>query len=217
MKLVTELAPENAGGFLNLGILYYSTRRYPEAESALRKSIGLQPLATAYTDLGTIQFFQHRYSESVISFEQAVHLGPNDAYNWGNLADSLRQIPLRRKEAEEDYRRAIQLASQQLALNPNNPDLRGSLALYLAKAGNKKESLTEISSALNLGSRNVNIQFNAAQVYEISGDHALAIRHLEDALAHGYPADEVRQLPEFAGLRENPVVKKLLSHYEPQN
>jgi len=153
----------------------------------------------------------------VISFEQAVRLGPNDSYNWGNLADSLRQIPSRQKEAEEAYRKAIQLANEQLAINPNNPDQRGSLALYLAKAGDKKASLTEISRALNLGPQNVNIVFNAAQVYEIAGDHALAIRRLEDALSRGYPADEARRIPEFAGLRENPIVKKLLSRYDPQN
>jgi serine/threonine-protein kinase len=211
MKMETELVPENAGGFLNLGILYYSTRRYPEAESALRKSIALQPMATAYTDLGTIQFFQQRYTDSVTSFEKAVELGPNDPYNWGNLADSYGQIPSRRLDSKRANLKAIQLARQQLAINPNDAHLRGTFALELAKAGDKAASLAEISQALKLASQNIDISFNAAQVYEIAGDHPVALRYLKDALNRGYPVDEARNVPELAGLRTNPEVIRLLS------
>jgi serine/threonine-protein kinase len=216
LKLVTELAPQNATGFLNLGILYFLTGRHSEAESALRTSISLQPMATAYTDLGTIQFFERRFSESVESFEKAVHLSQNNSDYWGNLADAYRQIPSRRQDSDIAYHKAIELASQQLDINPNDAVLRGSLALYLAKTGATRKSVTEISKALSFGSKNFNVPMYAAQVYQISGDHALALRHLKDALTEGYPVDQVRLLPEFSGAAATPQVQQLLSEYDPQ-
>jgi eukaryotic-like serine/threonine-protein kinase len=211
LKLVTELVPENAGGFLNLGILYYSTGRYDEATLALKKSIAIGPLPEAYTNLGTVQFFQRHYTDSVVAFEKAVEMGPNNPYYWGNLADSYRQISSRQQDAAGAYRKAIQLANHLLAINPNDGNLRSSLALYLAKSGDKQNSLNEISRALKLASKNVNIAFNAAQVYEIAGDRAAAIHYLKDALDRGYPVDEARNLPEFSGLRSDPSVVQLLS------
>jgi serine/threonine-protein kinase len=208
LKLVTQLVPENATGFLNLGILYYSTRRYSEAESALRKSIALEPLATAYTDLGTIQFFQRQYTDSVISFEKAVQMGPNDPTNWGNLADSYRQVPARAKEAGTTYEKATELARQQLAINPNDANLRSRLALYLARLGRRAESLDEIKKALDSAANNVNIPFNAAQVYEIAGNDTAAVHYLEEALGRGYPVDEALSLSEFERLRNNPAISR---------
>ncbi len=215
LKLVTELVPGNEGGFLNLGILYYSTRHYSEAISALKKSIALRPLPEAFTDLGTVQFFQQQYGDAVSSFEKAVQLGPNDPYNWGNLADSYRQIPARQQEAKGAYRKAIQLANHLLDINPNDANLHSSVAVYLAKSGDKPASLAEISRALRLPSQNVNIAFNAAQVYEIAGNRALAIRYLKDALERGYSVDEARHLPDFSNLRTNTDVVRLLARYGP--
>ena len=215
LKLVTELVPENGSGFLNLGILYYSTRRYSEAITALQKSIELRPLAEAYTNLGTVQFFQQRYADSVASFEKAAQLGPNDPYVWGNLADAYRQIPGRQRQADEAYGKAIQFANHLLAINPNDANLRSNLALYLAKTANLGNALAEIAKALGLGSKNVNVVFNAAQVYELAGDRAQAIRYLKDALERGYSVDEARHLPEFSRLRADPGVIDLLSRHDP--
>lgn len=202
MKLVMELAPENAGGPLNLGILYYATRRYKEAEAALKKSISLQPIAVAYTDLGTIQYFQGRYAESVDAFEKAVQLGPKDPNNWGNLADVYRQLPARIQEAEPAYSKAVQLAGQQLGINPTDANVRSKMALYLARLGKRQESLSEIAVALQAKASNVNIPFNAAQVYELAGDHGAALRYLKEAVSRGYPADEALNLPEFKNYQD---------------
>lgn len=202
MKLVTELAPENAGGPLNLGILYYATRRYKEAEAALKKSISLQPIAVAYTDLGTVQYFQGRFAESVGAFEKAVQLGSKDPNNWGNLADAFRQLPARVPESAMAYSKAVQLARQQLGINPTDANVRSKMALYLARLGKRQESLDEIGVALQSKASNVNIPFNAAQVYELAGDHAEALRFLKEAVARGYPVDEALNLPEFKNFRD---------------
>jgi Flp pilus assembly protein TadD len=98
-----------------------------------------------------------------------------------------------------------------LAINPNDGNLRSSLAVYLAKTGDRIESRREISRALDLAPQNVNVIFKSAQVYEISGDRSSARRYLSEALAKGYSIDEARYLPEFSGLRNEPDIKQLIA------
>jgi tetratricopeptide (TPR) repeat protein len=55
-------------------------RRYPEAESALRAALRLQPdFGEAHANLGNVLFLMGRLPEAIAEYETALRSSPNDA------------------------------------------------------------------------------------------------------------------------------------------
>ena len=207
---VVDLTPDNTRGYSNLGALYHLMGRYQEATRMLERSVTLEPNSDGYTNLGTLYFFLGRYADAVPVMEKAAQLAPSEFLPWGNLADAYRWAPGMTGKAAPAYRKAIELAETQLAVNPNDFQIRASIAVYQAKLGNRDPALKEISRALKQASGNVNVLFKSAIVFELCGDRALALRQLDAAMKGGYSVQEVEGEPEFARLRMDPLYSRLL-------
>ena len=126
-------APDNVRILKNLGAAYHMLDRYDEAAGVLQRALEIEPSAKVYANLGTARFFQGRYSDAVEAFEKALHSGgAGDYLYWGNLADGYRWAPGQRSKSIEAYGHAIELAREKMKAAPNDADLHGSLAVYLA-------------------------------------------------------------------------------------
>jgi len=82
-------------------------------------------------------------------FEKAVELSPKDEQLAGNLADAYRAGG-RKDQATATYDKAIQLAFQQLQVNPKLASVTGDLALYYAKKGDVTNALQYARQARSL-------------------------------------------------------------------
>ncbi len=204
-----ELAPENSSGYQNLGAVYHLLGRADDAAAMMKKSLSIKPSALGYANLGTLYFFQGNYSDAVPLMEKATEMEPGNYVYMGNLGDAYRWAPGYQDRAPEAYRQAIQLAEQELTLNPQNADLRSSLAGYYAKLPDHAEALAEIARARRLAPMNPQVLFKAALVYEIAGRREQALGALDLALQSGYSMDEARQEPELAALRKDPRYQRL--------
>jgi serine/threonine protein kinase/tetratricopeptide (TPR) repeat protein len=211
LTMVTQLAPENAFGFRNLGGLYHLMGRADDAVRALQRSIELQPNAEGYSNLGTVLFFQKRYAEANTYYQKAVELSPRNPRLYGNMGDALWQIPGRRDQAREAFVKAAALAVENLNINPNNPGLRASYSVYLAKLGRTADAIKELSSAFKGAPDNVDILLTSARVHELAGDRSRALDALREALRRGYAPSEVNNEPDLTGLRSDPRFLKLVS------
>lgn len=187
---------------------------YAGAAAAFQQSIGIQPSASAYTNLGTALFFQGRYRESVEAFEHAVDMEPSRPIMWGNVADAYRWVPGNAARSREAFRRAIQLLSTSLANNPDDVRNRSRLALYLAKSGDITQALAELGKVPTHNVTEVNTLFRGAVTYEIAGDRTAALTLLERALDHGYSPTEVRMDPELTSLRNDARYHRLAARFE---
>ncbi len=210
-RRVIELAPDDARAHSTLGAIYATTGRYEEAERALRQSLAIETTAEAYSNLGTLYFFQRRYADAVPAMEKAIELGKSNYLIWGNLAEAYLQIPTLAGKAPQAYRRAIELAEQQLAVNFRDAQLRARLATYWAKLGEKKKALAEIDQARRLAPVSANVLFRSALVYELTGKRGSALDALEAAVQNGYSIEEVRNAVDLAGLRKHPRYQRLMS------
>src|SRR5262249_19729271 len=105
--------------------------------------------------------------------------------------------------------RAISLISDQIKINPKDPQLRASRAQYYAKANQPKEALEEADQVEKLGPKDVYSLYRCVKVYEILGDRAKALATLKTALDNGYPLDNVEQDPELSNLRKDPEYQKM--------
>ncbi|OGR58754.1 MAG: hypothetical protein A2X36_07760 [Elusimicrobia bacterium GWA2_69_24] len=77
--LATQVQPEAADSWFNLGVTLDKRRRYGEAESAYLRGVALNPSSfQAYYNLGALYWGQGRWSESMDWFEKAHSLQPEE-------------------------------------------------------------------------------------------------------------------------------------------
>jgi serine/threonine-protein kinase len=209
---VIDLTPDNFNGYLNLGGLYIATGRYQDAERLLKKAVELNPTYQTYSNLGTVYYQLGRYAEAVTMYEKAAQ-SSSDYILIGNLADSYRWAPGFAGKAPATYARAIEMAEQQLAINPKNATALSSVAAYRAKLGEPEKGLADIRRAIQLAPQDTTVAAQALLVYEIAGLRSRALETLEELLKRGYSITQVETEPELKMLREDPAYATLASRY----
>jgi tetratricopeptide (TPR) repeat protein/tRNA A-37 threonylcarbamoyl transferase component Bud32 len=209
----TELMVENVLDYNNLIAVYFQLGQDNSALAMFEKSIAIKPNADAYSNMGTIYFFQRRYADAMAIYKEAIDLVEDEENNyimWANLADSYRYTPGYSEKAPEAYKHAIQLAEKELAANPRDAYIRSNLAVYYAKSGESKNSLAEISKARKLEPNDVQILFDSILVFEIVNQRDQAIDALQEYIERGGSMETVRNYPDLSGLRADPRYQELV-------
>jgi serine/threonine-protein kinase len=211
---VIELTPDNPLAYRNLGGVHLELGELEEASRNLQQSLKIKPTARAYSNLGTVYYYQERYADAVHVYEKAVALAPNDARLWGNLADAYRWSPGLSQKATDTYRRAIQLAERELKLNPRDLPLRAYIALCRSASGEHDQAKKEAAEVVQLAPRDGTVLFRAAIVFEQAGDRKRALNLLGRALAAGFSLQQVRRAVPLADLRKQPEYMRLESRHQ---
>jgi eukaryotic-like serine/threonine-protein kinase len=209
---IIELEPENSFGYLNTGMVYFQQGKYDQCIRFFQKALQIQPHYMTYSNLGTAFFFLKRYAESVPMFEKAVEMNPNDSMMMGNLADAYRWSG-QPDRANATYERAIALGFKQLQVNPRDAGVLEQLGLYYAKKGDAIQALDFMRRARALSLADVNVIYNQAVVFAISGRTAEALKALREALQKGYSLEEIKSDPELGTLQSLPEFKKLVAEF----
>jgi serine/threonine-protein kinase len=205
-----ELAPDNVLVLRNLAAVYHQLNRTDEGIAKLQRSLEIQPNATSYANLGTMRFFQGRYTDAAAAFEKAVELNPTYFLYWGNLGDAYRWIPGSDQKARDAYERASALTVERLKTQGEDVELHGSLAIYLVKSGDRVGALERVV-ALEKMKRTPGSYFKSMMVYELAGQRDKALRDLESALRAGYALKEIDNEPELVTLRADPKYHRVLA------
>jgi serine/threonine-protein kinase len=209
------LAPDNVGLLRNLGAVYYMLDRSDEAASMMQRALEIRPDPATYNNLGTIRFFQGRYSDAVPVFEKAVELSAGNHAYWGNLGDAYRWAPGRRPDAEAAYRRAIELIVPLLAKSPNDVNLQSRHALYLIKKGDRDGATKLVAGLVDQPKLQPQILYRLTVILELAGERERALSLLRRTLTAGYPAKEVAAEPELTELRADARYQQLLNEMSP--
>jgi len=212
-----QLTPDNFLAFRNLGAVFYMRGNLTGAAAQFQKALQIQPDATVYTNLGTVQFAQGLYSQSVSAFERAIETGggSNNYFLWGNLGDAYRWTPDGKAKARDAYLRAIQLLRKKLDTAPHDPTLRTRLALYLAKRGDCSDALAEIAALSDLPDGEAAAWYRLAVADEVCDRRDAALAALESALRAGYSVTEIEADPELLKLRQDVRYHRLVMRLEP--
>lgn len=202
-KRALELAPESYSDYLNLGATYTQTGEYEQATEALKKSVGLHPSFLGYGNLGAVCFFMHRYEESASNLQEALKIDPKDWQNWGNLGDTLFQIPSRRAEALNAYRKAIELGAARLEVNPRDAAVLAYSADYYAMLDLERPAKELLGRALKIAPGDPDVLFRAAICYNHFGEVEKTLDYLEKSVAAGYSVSMIQATPDFDHLRND--------------
>jgi serine/threonine-protein kinase len=206
-----EFAPDNVRVLNSLASAYHQLGRDEDAIATLQRAIELRPTGTMYTNLGTLLFFRGQYDRALVAMEKAVELDPGDGPKWGNLADTLRWVPGRRRDSVEAYRTAIRLVEEKLAKAPEDPEWLGFLALYRVKSGERegaREVVERLAARKGLAPE---ARYAVGVTAELLGQRGMAVEWIGSAVEKGYSLEEVRNDPELAGLRADVNFRRMES------
>jgi serine/threonine-protein kinase len=206
---VIALTPDNTRGYSSLGGIYVYLNRREEARQMFARSLEIKPNYFAYANLGTLYFQEERYDEAARMYEQALELEDHrDHRIWGNLAASYDCLGEHEK-AQENCRRAAEIAEEQRQVNPLAPGLLCILAGYYQMLGEGPRAETLVEQALNLAPDDVEVLFLAARTYETLGRREKALQWIGKALDQGYPLDKIERARALEELRADPRFQRL--------
>ncbi len=205
-----QLAPLNYRGYSNLGGIYFAQGQFAEAVAALQRSVALRPSVESYLNLGAAYFYLRRYDDSTESLQRALKIDDKDWQNWGNLGDTLYQIPSRREEAMSAYRKAIERAKPRLEVNPSDAPILAFTADYYAMLGQEKQAREQLARALEVTSTDADVLFRAAIMHNHFGDTEKTLEYLDKAVAAGFSPIVIRDTPDFDHLKGDKRYRRLL-------
>lgn len=204
------LAPSNYRAYSNLGAIYLLLGRYQDAVDTLKKSNDLRPSFESYGNLGATYFYMRRYQESADSLQQALKIDDKDWLNWGNLGDTLYQIPQRRTDSLAAYEKAIDLAKPRLEVNPKDSFALAFTADYYAMLNQESLARAQIAKALEIAPADADVLFRAAILTNHFGDKEKTLDYLSKSVAAGYSRTVIRDTPDFDHLKSEPRFHSLV-------
>ncbi|HUK48013.1 MAG TPA: protein kinase [Terriglobales bacterium] len=208
-RKVKELDPDNSIGYKNLGDALCDEADYWGCRKEEEIAVQMTPTADAYLSLGTAHFYLQQYPEAVISYVKSLGLNPNDYLTEIQLGDAYR-LSGKNKLADENYEKAVQLASKELEGNPRNAEVLGNLARCYALLGRRELAIGTIGSARQYDPSSVDVMYDEAQVMAVLKNEEETLKSLRQACAHGSLPGQARLEPDFASFLEKPEFKRVL-------
>jgi tetratricopeptide (TPR) repeat protein len=147
----TELKPDCADCFYNLGFLHTKKKEYDKAVAAYKKAIEVKAdYAEAYSGLANVYNAQRKFEEAATAQAKAAELSGSQAgalaggnadalFNQGVILWNAGKIP----EAKEKFEAVIKA-------NPNHAEAHYQLGMSLVNQGNLKDAAAEFETYLKI-------------------------------------------------------------------
>jgi tetratricopeptide (TPR) repeat protein len=206
---LVELQPDSARGHSAFGTVLHEMGRTAEARVHYERALSLEPTAPAWSNLGTLDFFDGRAAQAAKAYEEAVRLRPNDPTYRRNLGDAYAAMG-RKGDAAQAYATARELLRAQLETNPRDADAVSTLSLIEAKLGHLDEARRLAGDALAQLPDQKDVLYHSAVVATLDARLDEAADLLTRALARGSNARHAARDPDLAPLRQRDDVRRLL-------
>ena len=210
-RKAVELAPKLAEAHASRGVALSTLRNYPDAEKEFRAAIRLNPnLYEAHYFYGRACLAQGKYEQAIEPFESAAAVRPEDYQALGFLAAAYAGLGDKAKAMASDSR-ALDVAKQQLSVNPGDVRALYLGAVYWGRIGRRKEALAWAAKALALDSEDSAVLYNVACLYAVLHRTKDALSCLRKVVRSGWRKEWIKNDPDLDSLRDNPEFQRLLS------
>lgn len=202
---VIELIPNSNYGYMNLGIVYYYLEEFDKTIELFHNAAEIMPGPILYSNLGTFYYYlEADYEKAAEMYEKSLSI--NDQYHqiWGHLASALLWAEEDSSRVAGYYEKALEMAMEELKINPRDADLLVSIAGYQASLGDHHNSLNYLGRAIEIAPENTVIKGNAGIVYEQLGERNQALSLIIEALKQGYSLAEIENDPHLRDFRNDP-------------
>ena len=218
-RTLVALQPDHAGAAHTLAWSLVASRRFSEAEEAMRAVLKLDPFNEyAIPNLGHLQFRRGAFAEAVRTYQEVLNLAGEGRLKTGT-EDACLSLGLAEAAAGQtaDARRTLLEGVDKIRAGgrktPLTPDLEALVAAMLAGAGRRAEAQVIARQLAPKALRNSGLSYELARVWAVLGDRTRAIGFLEAAFAAGY-ADTYFVLvdPPLASVQDDPAIERLAPH-----
>jgi tetratricopeptide (TPR) repeat protein len=198
-----ELNPTSAVAHQALAYKLMLVKRFDESFAELRIAEQIDPLSpTVAMDIGATLVYARRYDEGIAHFKRMTVRDPGFSLAHGYLGWAY--------GAKGMYAEAVAAARKSVELN-NSFFLKGYLALWLAKSGNRDETLKILAELKKAETEGYVRRNTLAMVYIGLGDKEEALNYLENEVSSRGPlAMRFSVGPEFDDVRAEPRFKAML-------
>ena len=178
-----ESDPENSSLWASKGLLCHNIGNPKEAANAFERATEIDPKdLMSWMMLGvTLSSDLHRYNESILAFDNALQMNPNDKQVLALKADALNASG-RRSEACDTYAEAEKLSCSSSASQGETIEYWLKKANEFRYRGSFEESAKAYDKALQLDPGNASIWLNKALDLGTIGRENESIRAYETAL-----------------------------------
>ena len=135
------------------------------------------------SNLGSAYFFNGEFKKAAVIYQKAVKLHPSDARLWANAGEAAMQTNV---DATPYFKKAIELTTAQLKVNPDHSDALSLAASSYAAVGDRSESRRYIARVLDEGHPDVYALYDVAVAYTRLGDETDRQKTLDRMVAMGY-------------------------------
>ncbi|MEQ8692931.1 MAG: tetratricopeptide repeat protein [Pseudomonadales bacterium] len=197
--------PDNMPSLNNLANIQYRLGQVEQAKQTWQRSLAIDDANIyAHSGLGILHFYAGNAQEAITHQRRSTELSPMDHRKWGHLGEAYAAYGAR-DDTEQALSRAIELAEQELAVNPQNWEASGLLARYYAllQRHDKAADYIELTFRLNPAGEPMT-HYWAALVAIARSDIEQTFSHLEQALKAGLTrqGNFIVREPLLADLRE---------------
>ena len=196
-------APSNPIGANGLGGILYFLGRRDQARAAFQQSLEIEPNLFALSNLGTLEFEEGRFGTAAQYFRKALELDENDLQTWAYLAASL-DYGGKPEQAEPAYRRVVELGTEALAKNPDDPVTLASVAGTFGKLGDLPRGVELAERAARQPVDDPVLMGSIAESFEELGERDRAVEWITAALEGGLDPAWVERRPSLQDLRADP-------------
>lgn len=206
-----ELVPDSSDAHAARGFVLFLQNEVDAAEASFGQAMKLDPLQfESRYFLGRIRFQQGRHEDAAELFDEA--LVAREDYQAAFFGAQAREALGSTADAEEHYRKALEVAVRHMDLNPDDPRAATMRAVSLCRLGRLDEGKEWAERALVIDPADAGVRYNVACLFALENEPDRAIECLEDAIAAGFGNHEwIRQDPDLASLQGFPRFEKLVS------
>jgi tetratricopeptide (TPR) repeat protein len=211
-RRVVSIAPGLAAGHMNLALALLRQNKFAEAEQSMLTALRLRRTAPGLMNLGALYYAQERYEDALRLFREGLAAGPPTPVRYRNAGDALRHLG-RNREAQDAYRKGVDLAESEVSRNPREAAPRALLALMLAHAGESRRALSEVAQALAMEPENAIAMRDAVLALETMGQRERSLEVLRRAPAS--LIGELSRQPDVKNLQQDARFRSMMLRKEP--
>ncbi|MGD9548203.1 MAG: protein kinase [Candidatus Krumholzibacteriia bacterium] len=206
-------APRNFSCLNMLGAALFESDRCAEAESLFEHSLALKPNYVAFSNLGTLYYYDGRYADAADMARQSLAIYDGDYRIWLNLASALEWSGAGADSCRAAFLRARDIAEGERKVRPADPILMADLASIAAHLGRPGRSRELLAAAEALPGLDPEVMYSLADTWELLGDRNAAFTWLEQAVAHDLSLRKIDRYPSLRNLRSSERYLALQSRY----
>jgi len=201
-RTALALSPDLAEAQVSRAVALSTLRNYPEAEAMFRTAVDNDPDSfEARYFHGRACLAQGKYAEAIEPLRAACALRDDDYQSRALLG--LAYVGLgRRAAAMRACTQAVEVARQQLSMNPVDARALYLGAGCLARIGRRRTALAWAARALDLDGKDSAVLYNVGCLYALLGRRTDALRCLRKVVRSGWRKEWIRHDPDWAALRD---------------